>query len=169
MSDKERKMAMDEVNYEEIKLMTEKQEKALRFEHFSNKDALELGTFITNKIYEENMALAVAIRRMNGTIIYQHLTDGTNHINQNWMERKFNTVSYFERSSLGAWALEALSGETVDVHGLSKEDFVFVGGGFPIRLKTGEIVAVLTVSNLPHMEDHRFIIRVLSEYLGEKM
>lgn len=34
--------------------------------------------------YEENMALAVAIRKMNGTIIYQHLTDGTNHDNQNW-------------------------------------------------------------------------------------
>ena len=71
---------MSEVNYEEIKMMTEKQEKILRFEHFSNKDALELGTFITDKIYAENMALAVAIRRVNGTIIYQHLTDGTNPV-----------------------------------------------------------------------------------------
>lgn len=156
---------MGEVDYEEIKKITEEQERVLRFDHFSNRDALELGTFITNKIYEENMTLAVSIRRLNGTIIYQHLTDGTNHINQNWMERKFNTVSYFERSSLGAWALEAISGETVDVHGLSNKDFIFAGGGFPIRLKTGEMVAVLTVSNLPHREDHRFIERVLSEYL----
>lgn len=157
---------MSTVDYEEIKRMTEEQEQILRFAHFSNKDALELGTFITNKIYEEKMALAVAIRRLNGTILYQHLTDGTNHINQNWMERKFNTVSYFERSSLGVWALEAISGETVDVHGLPKEKFIFVGGGFPIRLKTGEMVAVLTVSNLFHMDDHKFIVRVLSEYLG---
>ena len=41
---------MSERNYEEIKKMTEEQEKALRFEHFSNKDALDLGIFITNKI-----------------------------------------------------------------------------------------------------------------------
>ena len=74
---------MSEVNYEEIKKMTEEQEKELRFDHFSNKDALDLGRFITDKIYAENMQLAVAIRRLNGTIIYQHLTDGTNHINQN--------------------------------------------------------------------------------------
>lgn len=158
---------MSEVNYEEIKKMTEEQEKELRFEHFSNKDALELGRFITDKIYAENMQLAVAIRRLNGTIIYQHLTDGTNHINQNWMERKFNTVSYFEKSSLGAWALEAISGETVEVHGLAKDKFIFVGGGFPIRLKTGEMVAVLTVSNLYHVDDHKFIVRVLTEYLGK--
>ena len=119
----------------------------------------------TCRKHAENMQLAVAIRRLNGTSIYQHLTDGTNHINQNWMERKFNTVSYFERSSLGA--LEAISGETVEVHGLAKDKFIFVGGGFPIRLKTGEMVAVLTVSNLHHMDDHKFIVRVLSEYLGK--
>ena len=158
---------MSEINYAEIKALTEEQERKLRFAHFSNKDALDLGLFITNRIYQDEMALAVAIRRLNGTIIYQHLTDGTNHINQNWMERKFQTVSYFERSSLGAWALEALSGETVDVHGLSKSDFVFVGGGFPIRLQTGEMVAVLTVSNLYHVDDHRFIVKVLGEYLAQ--
>ncbi|MCI6304501.1 MAG: hypothetical protein MR652_15400 [Blautia sp.] len=46
---------MSEVNYEEIKKMTEEQEKELRFDHFSNKDALDLGRFITDKIYAENM------------------------------------------------------------------------------------------------------------------
>ena len=70
---------------------------------------------------------------------------------------------------MGAWALEAISGESVDVNGLSKEDFIFAGGGFPIRLKAGEIVAILTVSNLPHMDDHKFIVRVLSEYLEKKI
>ena len=160
---------MSEVNYEEIKRMTEEQEKTLRFDHFSNRDAWELGRFITDKIYAENIELAVAIRRLNGTIIYQHLTEGTNHINQNWMERKFHTVSYFERCSLGVWATGEGSGDPAEKNSLKKEDFAFVGGGFPIRLKTGEIVAVLTVSNLPHMDDHGFIIEALSEYLGKDM
>lgn len=160
---------MGEVNYEEIEKMTGEQERKLRFDHFSNKDAWELGNFITGKIYAENRELAVAIRRLNGTIIYQHLTEGTNHINQNWMERKFHTVSYFERCSLGVWAKEEGSEDTAEKNGLKKENFAFVGGGFPIRLKTGEIVAVLTVSNLPHMDDHGFIIEALSEYLGKEM
>ena len=160
---------MSDVNYEEIRKMTKEQEKRLRFDHFSNRDAWELGRFITEKIYAENRELAVAIRRLNGTIIYQHLTEGTNHINQNWMERKFNTVSYFERCSLGVWAAGDGSGDPAEKNGLKKEDFAFVGGGFPIRLKTGEIVAVLTVSNLPHMDDHGFIIEALSEYLGKDM
>ncbi|MBR5288166.1 MAG: hypothetical protein IKU34_06185 [Clostridia bacterium] len=37
---------------------------------------------------------------------------------------------------------------------------------FPIRLKTGELVAVLVVSNLPHLEDHAFLVDALSEYLS---
>lgn len=105
---------------------------------------------------------------MNGTILYQHLTEKTNHINQNWMQRKFNTVSYFERASLGVWAFEGLSGEKVEVHGLSTTEFVFCGGGFPIRLKSGEMVGVLTVSNLPHFEDHAFIVNALAEFLNVK-
>ena len=159
---------MDNSEFERIKKVTVQQEKALVFERFSNKDALALGSFITNRIYEQGMELAIAIRRVNGAILYQHMTDGTNLNNQKWMERKFNTVSLLERSSLGSWAVSNLTGETVPVHGLSESAYVFCGGGFPIRLVTGEVVAILTVSNMPHMEDHRFIVKALSEWLGKK-
>jgi len=64
-----------------------------------------------------------------------------------------------------AWAQAAISGEQVPTHGLSDHDYVLCGGGFPIRLRTGELVAVLTVSNLPHMEDHQFIVESLAEWL----
>ena len=159
---------MDKTELERIKEVTARQEKALVFEHFSNKDALALGSFLTDRVYEQGMELAIAIRRVNGAILYQHMTAGTNLNNQNWMERKFRTVSLMERSSLGAWAVSNLTGETVPVHGLSESAYVFCGGGFPIRLAAGEIVAILTVSNLPHMEDHRFIVKALSEWLGKK-
>lgn len=157
---------MTKENFEQIQAIVAKQEKVLRFEHFSNKDALDLGNFITNKIYDENMDLAIAIRKVNGAIVYQHMTNGTALINQKWMMRKFNTVRLMESSSLGVWAGSNLSGETVPVHGLSESDYVFCGGGFPIRLKTGELVAILTVSNLFHIDDHRFIVKALSQYLN---
>ena len=159
---------MDKAEFERIKKVTEQQEKVLVFEHFSNKDALTLGSFLTSRVYDQGLELAIAIRRINGAILYQHMTDGTSLNNQNWMERKFHTVSMMERSSLGSWAVSNLTGETLPVHGLSESTYVFCGGGFPIRLATGEVVAILTVSNLPHMEDHQFIVKALSEWLGKK-
>ena len=51
------------------------------------------------------------------------------------------------------------------VHGLKDEDYVFCGGGFPIRLKSGEMVGGLLVSNLPHEQNHQFIIDSLQEWL----
>jgi len=155
-------------DYEKIVEITEQQERILRFNHFSNKDALDLGNFMVKQIYHNDMSLAIAIRRENGAILFQHMTEGANLNNQNWMKRKFKTVSLMEQSSLGAWAASKLSGETISVHGLSDADYVLCGGGFPIRLTTGEIVAILTVSNLPHWEDHQFIVDCLSTWLGEK-
>lgn len=137
----------------------------LRFDHFSNKDAWELGSFLVKKVYESGIEMAITIRKLNGNITFQHFTDGTNMNNQNWMRRKFNTVSLVERSSLGAWAESMIKDQPVEEQGLDPKDYVFCGGGFPIWLKSGEIVAVLTVSNLPHLQDHQFVIDGLQEWL----
>lgn len=159
---------MDRKDYERINEVTKEQEKLLRFDHFSNRDAWELGSFFVQRIYEKEMDLAIAIRKLNGNIIFQHATANTNLNNQNWMMRKFNTVTLMERSSLGAWAVSFLTGEQVETHGLSNKDYIFCGGGFPIYLKTGEMAAVLTVSNLPHEQDHQFIVETLQEWLDVK-
>lgn len=152
-------------NYAEIDKTAKKQDELLRFEHFTNRDAWELGCFMVQRIYERKLEMAVAIRKLNGTIIFQYGTEETNQNNQNWMRRKFNTVSLMERSSYGAWAASHVSGESLETHGLSEKDYALCGGGFPIRLKSGELVAVLTVSNLPHEEDHRFMIDALQDWL----
>lgn len=159
---------MEANNYKEIKEQTREQEEKLKFDRFLNEDALKLGMFITNRVYAEKMELAISIRRLNGAIIFQHLTDGTDLINQNWMDRKFNTVAYFGQCSLAMWADAEMTGETIEFQGLSTEDFAFCGGGFPIRLKSGELVAVAIVSNLPHMEDHSFLVSCIEDYLKEK-
>jgi uncharacterized protein (UPF0303 family) len=156
---------MDKEQFVELERKIKKQEDTLRFEHFSNRDAYELGIFLTNRIYEKKIDLAVCIRKVNGAILYQHMTEGTSLNNQNWMLRKFHTVCLMERSSYGAWAMSNITGETIATHGLSEKEYVLCGGGFPITLKTGEMVAVLTVSNLPHEEDHHFIVEGIGEFL----
>ena len=40
------------------------------------------------------------------------------------------------------------------------------GGGFPIKLKSGEMVGVILASNLPHEKDHQFIVDGLTDYIN---
>jgi uncharacterized protein (UPF0303 family) len=159
---------MDKDTYIALEKTVRDQEESLRFARFSNREALDLGTFLVEKVYNEKMDLAICIRKMNGAILFQHMTEGTCLNNQNWMTRKFNTVALMERSSYGAWAVSHISGETIADHGLSETDYILCGGGFPIALKSGEIVAVLTVSNLPHEKDHQFIVDGLEEWLSSR-
>ena len=153
-------------NYAHIIEITRKQEELLRFDHFSNRDAWNLGSFLVQRVFDRQIDMAISIRKLNGNVIFQFATQNTTLSNQQWMQRKFNTVSLTESSSLRAWATAALKGQSLSDQGISSEDYAFCGGGFPIRLKSGELVAVLIVSNLPHKQDHGFIIDSRSEWLG---
>ncbi|MBR2941827.1 MAG: heme-binding protein [Clostridia bacterium] len=153
-------------NYARIIEMAKKQEALLRFDHFSNLDAWALGSFLVQRVFDQQIDMALCIRKLNGNIIFQYATQNTTLSNQQWMQRKFNTVCLTEGSSLRAWATSELKGQSLADQGISSADYAFCGGGFPIRLKSGELVAALIVSNLPHKEDHGFIVSALSEWLN---
>ena len=153
------------VDYQSVNELILKQEEILQFEHFNNQDAWDLGKLMVEEIGQSGIELAVCIRKLNGNIIFQYASEKTNLNNQNWMIRKFNTVSLMERSSLGATVVSKITKEDAAVHGLSNTDYIFCGGGFPIRIKSGGIAAIVTVSNLPHVQDHAFIVKCLAKFL----
>lgn len=157
---------MNTENYASIIETAKKQEELLRFDHFCGRDAWNLGAFLVQRVFDQQIDMAISIRKLNGQILFQHATQNTTLSNQKWMQRKFNTVCLTESSSLRAWATSMLKNQSLADQGLSPMDYAFCGGGFPIRLKSGELVAVLIVSNLPHKEDHRFIVDSLAEWLG---
>ncbi|MGN0412731.1 MAG: heme-binding protein [Lachnospiraceae bacterium] len=159
---------MEIKEFETLKEIVSKQEEMLRFDSFTNKDAWELGKFMVERIYNNGIELAVSIRKCNGTILFQHETAGTNLLNDKWLGRKCQTVILREQSSFGAWVDANITGETVESNGLDPREYVFIGGGFPIKLKTGEMVGVLLASNLPQQKDHQFVVDTLSDYLGVK-
>ena len=150
---------------EAIARMTMEQEQTLRCSHFSNEDAWNLGCCLVKRIREQGIALAVCIRRLNGHVLFQYAGEGTSQNNENWMRRKFNTVALLERCSFGVWAEMEPFGRTPAFLGQNPADHAFIGGGFPIRLKTGEMTAVLTVSGLEPEEDHRFLVEGWKAYL----
>lgn len=141
------------------------QEKELRFDTFNSSVAWELGCFMVERVHKMGIDLAISIRKLNGNIVFQYVTDGTSMDNQLWMDRKFATVALLEKSSYAAWVQSQISGKVVTDHGVSDEDYVFCGGAFPIRLKTGELVGTVIVSNLPHEQDHQFVVDSLTEWL----
>ena len=156
---------MERQDYLDLAAVLQKQEELLRFDTFSSKDAWDLGSFIVNKLYESNKDLAVAIYKTTGNVMFQHSTGKTTMFNNIFMKRKFNTVLLFESSSLCAEVLSEMRKQPITALGVNPDDYVLCGGGFPIRLKTGELVAVITTSNLPPYYDHKSIITFLSEYL----
>ena len=142
------------------------QEDMLKFDTFTNKEAFELGTRMAQKVYDAGQSLAIGIFNVAGMTVYQHVTPGATVNNTLWMRRKFNTVMNRERSSLWFTVTSEMRGKDLAAHVLDTNDYALVGGGFPIRLKTGELVAVAVVSAFPHYEDHQFIVDALAEYLG---
>jgi uncharacterized protein (UPF0303 family) len=142
------------------------QEDMLKFDTFTNKEAFELGTRMAQKVYDAGQSLAIGIFNVAGMAVYQHVTTGATVNNTLWMRRKFNTVMNRERSSLWFTVTSEMRGKDLAAHVLDTNDYALVGGGFPIRLKTGELVAVAVVSAFPHYEDHQFIVDALAEYLG---
>jgi len=155
-------------NYAQIIELARQQEDLLRFDHFTADDAWTLGSPIVSMIRERKIDMAVSIRKLSGHILFQYCTQKTTLSNQNWMQRKFGTVALTEGCSLRAWASLTQRGQVPQDQGVDPLQYAYCGGGFPIRLKTGELVGAVIVSNLPHREDHRFVVEALSLYLGVK-
>lgn len=158
---------MDQQDFIRLKEAVALQEQTLRFESFNSAVAWDLGCFMVERVRRLGIDLAISIRKLNGNIVFQHVTDGTALGNQLWMDRKFRTVATLEMSSYAAWVNSQLSGMGVTDHGLKDSECVFCGGGFPIRLKSGELVGAVIVSNLPHEQDHQFVVDSLTEWLNK--
>ena len=154
--------------YAQIMETVRQQENLLRFDHFTEDDAWQLGVFLAERAHAAHLEMAMCIRKASGHILFQHCTKGTTLSNQQWMNRKFNTVLLTESASLRAWANLMDRGQVPQDQGVDLLDYAFCGGGFPIRLTNGEFVGVAIVSNLPHRDDHRFIASALADYLHKE-
>lgn len=155
-------------SYAQIMETVRQQEDLLRFDHFTEDDAWQLGVFLAGRAHAAHLAMAMCIRKASGHILFQHCTKGTTLSNQQWMNRKFNTVLLTESASLRAWANLMDRGQVPQDQGVDALDYAFCGGGFPIRLLSGEFVGAAIVSNLPHRDDHRFIVSALADYLHKE-
>lgn len=149
-----------------IKESCEWQENRFQFMSFNREDALRLGTKLHDvaKKYGGGVAIGIVV---NGLNVFQLVMDNASRHNVEWLERKFQTVIQFEKSSLRVYAQHGLGEMGLDCERLEPLKYAVCGGGFPLIVRGVGVVGAIAVSGLPHLDDHQVIIDALTEWLSE--
>jgi uncharacterized protein (UPF0303 family) len=131
-------------------------------------DALEIGEIAKSLSVERNLPVAIEVR-LGDWIIYHASLPGSTSENQGWIDRKARVVMLKQHSTM----YERVSAEErgVDWHkenNLLEETHAIHGGGLPLITKSDGFVGALLISGLPHVEDHLFGVKVLTEFLARK-
>ena len=153
-------------DYGKMEALIREQEDGLWFDSFDNDDALRLGLMFIDEAKRRGIPIAILIRK-GDLCVFSYMSEGTSGHNADWLVRKANSVSKLNMSTLRLyWYL--LSSERDMQNDMYLDPWVYgiKGGGFPIRVKGTGLVGSVCVSSLPHEEDHRLIVDVLSSYLG---
>ena len=104
--------------------------------------------------------------RTSDRALFHAAMPGATPDNDHWVRRKSNVVLRFHQSSLLYGQAQAEKGRGVSEEwGLDPMEYAGHGGSFPIRVKKAGVVAAITVSGLPQVDDHRMVIEALSQFL----
>ena len=141
------------------------QEARLRFEKFSNADALEIGLKAVEAAREFGVGFSIRIIA-NGAVVFSHHMDGTSLFNEWWMDKKLNACRITGMSSLRFFA-EVEGGVQPRPAWLDMEgNYCIDGGCVPMRMKDGTIFGYIIASGASHELDHEVATRGLARFLG---
>ncbi|MCV0393985.1 MAG: heme-degrading domain-containing protein [Rhizobiaceae bacterium] len=142
------------------------QEKALVFQRFDEQTAFDLGCAIRDEALKNGLGVYLEVATWDRRL-FAAATPGSAGSNVNWARRKLNVVRMFGRATY-AMVLEQQRDDRMlaPAQGLSVEDYVLAGGGFPIRVANAGMVGGIAVSGLPEREDHKLIVAALCKHLG---
>jgi uncharacterized protein (UPF0303 family) len=143
----------------------ESQESRLVFDRFEEDTAWELGLALREAALAGALPVAISIRR-NGQRLFHAALPGSSADNDGWLERKSAVVDRYGRSSLRVGELFRVNGGPFDKDSrLDPATYAAHGGAFPIVVRGTGCVGTVAVSGLPEVEDHRFVVGVLEDFL----
>jgi uncharacterized protein (UPF0303 family) len=131
-------------------------------------DALEIGQIAASFGADQGLPIAVEVR-VGDWIIYHASLPGSSPENDWWIGRKARVVKLKQHSTLFERVLAEERG--IDWHkenNLLDETHAIHGGGLPLITEGDGFVGALLISGLPHVEDHLFGVKVLTEFLARK-
>ena len=141
-------------------------EARLRFDRFTNDDALALGLALVDAARSEGAGVTIDVRRGAQQLFHVAL-EGTSADNDQWVIRKARVVERFGHSSYYMGRSVAAFGRTLaEAYLVDEREFGAFGGAFPIIVRDVGPVGVVTVSGLAQGDDHRLVVETLARVLG---
>lgn len=142
------------------------EESELVLPSLTEKVAYDLGRQATDAAWDEGLTVVVGIWRGEHQLFHAALP-GSTQDNDEWLQRKGRTVKRFEHSSLYMGQLCRDQDTTLFKKFLLPEsEYAAHGGAVPLRVEGAGVVGWMGVSGLPQLDDHRFVVRILKEYLA---
>src|SRR5262249_824280 len=143
----------------------EKQEHRLVFRQFTNDDAWALGSLLVEMARERQAPVAIDIHRA-GQQLFHAALPGSTPDNDAWITRKRRVV---ERYGAASYLCRARAPPRASARGapprLDPDAYAAHGGSFPINVENVGVIGSVTVSGLPQLQDHRFVVEALERYL----
>jgi uncharacterized protein (UPF0303 family) len=144
----------------------DREELVLQFDRFDQDTAWALGLALVDQARARAAPVTVDVRR-NAQQLFHAALPGTAPDNDAWIVRKTRVVDRFGRSSLNVGERARKAGTTFEQQmRLDPDLYAAHGGAFPVTVREVGVVGTVAVSGLPELEDHRFVVEVLSEFLG---
>jgi len=137
----------------------------LELPRFDEASALRLGQILVDLAQADRLPVVIDIRTADRVLFHAGLP-GSAPLNDLWAQRKSNTALMFQLPSLLVAARNRAKNEALDRHGLSGADYADSGGAIPIRVAGAGVVACVTVSGLPQVEDHKLVVRAIKTLLA---
>lgn len=142
------------------------QEQLLRVESMSAEEAFRLGTImirLAKEVYRKPAAFRIMLA---GQTTFSYLMDGTNTLNEWWMNKKLNTVRVTGVSSILSLVEVGMGLRAMEPEFENDSDFALCGGCFPLRNAAGKLLGYVLCSGMPHRCDHQLIADALAEFLN---
>jgi len=144
------------------------EEQLLLLPSLDNSDCIEIGQIATELATSQSLPIAIQVR-LGDWIVYHAALPGSTPENDWWIGRKARVVKLKKHSTLYERVLAQEQG--IDWHkenNLLDETHAIHGGGLVLKTKDQGFLGTLLISGLPHVEDHLFGVKVLTEFLARK-
>lgn len=140
--------------------------KSVIYPRFDEKLALDLGHRLTQIALAEGLGVVINIRTSNRTLFHA-ATPNSAALNDLWARRKSNTALITGKASLMVGVENRAKGRSLLDDGLNLAEYAENGGAVPVVVTAAGVVAVVTVSGLPQVEDHALVIRAMRAQVSE--
>jgi uncharacterized protein (UPF0303 family) len=142
----------------------EEQQRELQLPSFGLDDAWRLGSLIVGLARERGLAVTADIRHGEQQAFHAALP-GTSPDNDDWIRRKAAVVRRFGEVSYLVGERFRQKGRPFD---LDPARYAAHGGSFPLLVRGTGPVGTVTVSGLPQLDDHLFVVEGLRRFLTER-